>query len=147
MRPTQLDWLLAFLRQRPLDRLRLMKGLFLLWHRAQDNPPPGFFNFTPYIYGPCSFELYGTLDEAEGLGLLSRAPQTRINQARYFLTPRGSAYAADSWGKIPAEFRGPIENIVAEVDQQSFHALLTTVYAEAPEFATATIVTTARPTV
>ena len=31
---TRRDWILLFLQEKPLDRIRLMKALFLLWHRS-----------------------------------------------------------------------------------------------------------------
>ncbi|GAB4370656.1 MAG: hypothetical protein Kow00128_17880 [Deltaproteobacteria bacterium] len=40
------DWLLLLLRQRPLDRIRLMKALFLIWHRT-GRELPNYYEFNP----------------------------------------------------------------------------------------------------
>ena len=56
------DWILLALRKTPLDRIRLMKTLFLVWNRS-GRSIAGYFEFEPYLYGPCSLEMYSVLDD------------------------------------------------------------------------------------
>ncbi len=58
------EWLLLILREKPLDILRLMKGLFLIWNRS-GRQIDGFYKFVPYKYGPYSSELYTELKLAK----------------------------------------------------------------------------------
>ncbi|HDL09688.1 MAG TPA: hypothetical protein ENG39_00340, partial [Candidatus Omnitrophica bacterium] len=38
--------------------IQIMKGLFLIKERLN---PPNFYDFQPYLYGPCSFDVYRDL--------------------------------------------------------------------------------------
>lgn len=87
------EWILLLLRQKPLDRIRLMKALFLIWHRSGRNLKD-YYEFTPYMYGPCSFELYTELDALQREHLVSQAPHPVAKWAPYHLTPIGARTAS-----------------------------------------------------
>lgn len=137
------DWILAFLARGPLDRVRLVKGLFLLWHRSGRNLP-GYFDFVPYLYGPFSFEIYSTLAEAQNERLISQAPHPMPNWAPYHLTEKGAAAADGITGRLEAQTKELIDAIAAEVASAGFHDLLRRVYAEAPDFASESVVSIAK---
>jgi hypothetical protein len=128
------DWLLLFLRERPLDRIRLMKGLFLLWHRSGRNIE-GFFEFVPYMYGPCSFALYNAIEAAKRERLVTQAPHPVERWAPYFLTAQGAHSAACTADKVDPRLLQLIRSIAAEVASTGFYELLRRVYTEAPDFA------------
>jgi hypothetical protein len=86
------DWLLLLLLNKPLDRIRLMKALFLIWHRS-GRTLENYYEFTPYMYGPCSFDLYAELDAAQQEHLVSQAPHSVAQWAAYYLTPKGASRA------------------------------------------------------
>lgn len=134
-----LEWVLLFLREQALDRIQLMKALFLFWHR-NDRNVPGFFNFKPYMYGPCSFELYDVLEDAMEGRLVTQPPHQEERWAPYYLTDRGKAAAEAVAVGVPARFRRQVAGIVREVSAQNFKGLLNLVYAEAPDFATKSVV-------
>lgn len=138
-----MSWVLLFLREEALDRIQLMKALFLFWHRS-GRDVPGFFSFQPYLYGPCSFELYRTLDLAESLRLVSQPPEQPDRSAPYFLTASGKKKAEVVAEDTPPDVRKQVNEIVSEVSQLGFVELLRKVYAEAPDFAENSVVDRAR---
>jgi hypothetical protein len=63
-------WILATLMVQPLDRIHIMEALFLLQKRV--GGIPNFFQFEPFFYGPCSFEVYESLFALERNGFVVR---------------------------------------------------------------------------
>lgn len=111
-----------------------MKALFLVWRRSGGNVPD-FFHFEPYLYGPCSFELYRVLRELEEKGLIVQPPHPVQQWAKYYLTERGKAEAESVSRHIDPGILKKMEQAVDEVACLDFYALLKKVYKEAPEFA------------
>ena len=139
---TKTDWLLLFLDQAPLDRIRLMKCLFLYWHRS-GRGIEGFFKFVPYNYGPCSFELYRVLEEAQHDGFVTQAPHPPQNWARYFITERGKAHLSKAAHRIePGEIEA-VRRLVGDLAPLGFIDVLKRVYSEAPDFAVNSLVLSA----
>ncbi len=126
------SWVLLLLNKAPLDRIHLMKALFLLWHRS-GRKIEDFFAFEPYLYGPCSIEVYAVLDNLIKEGLVVQAPHTVERWARYYLTQRGKKEVESIL--IEGDRKELVEHIASEVSKLGFHELLRTVYTEAPEFA------------
>lgn len=131
---TKRDWLLLLLDEQPLDRVRLMKGLFLVWHRS-GRRIEGYYEFIPYRYGPCSFELYTELNAAGRDRMIAQAPHPISNWAPYFLTDRGREAARDARRKADSRSLRLIESAARDVASVGFFDLLRKVYAEAPDFA------------
>jgi hypothetical protein len=139
-RLTKQDWILLLLREKPMDRIRLMKALFLIWHRS-GRTLAGFYDFLPYMYGPCSFDLYRELENAQRLQLISQAPHPIDRWADYFLTLRGSRAAAAAVLKIDSKaWENIIRSVASEVTKVGFQELLRRVYEEAPDFAENSVV-------
>lgn len=132
------DWLLLLLHQKPLDRIRLMKALFLIWHRSGRHLED-YYEFTPYMYGPCSFDLYTELETLEQEHLVSQAPHPVAQWASYFLTPVGQSKAAAIQHVAGPQTVHLVRSIAEEVASLGFHALLRKVYSEAPDFASRTV--------
>jgi len=132
--PEKRDWILAALSVKPLDRLRLMKALFLLWLDA-DRQIPEYFEFTAYLYGPCSFELYGELEALEREDLLTQPPSAVPRWARYHLTPQGKRASAEAVERLPCELWAGLRGHVEFAAAAGFRELLLSVYRVAPEFA------------
>jgi hypothetical protein len=132
------DWLLLLLLNKPLDRIRLMKALFLIWHRS-GRTLENYYEFTPYMYGPCSFDLYAELDAAQQEHLVSQAPHSVAQWAAYYLTPKGASRAKAVQGIAPKEIVNLIQAVAEEVSSVGFHTLLRKVYAEAPDFASQSV--------
>jgi len=132
------DWILLLLQEKPLDRIRLMKALFLIWHRSGRNIAT-FYEFVPYMYGPCSFDLYRELNLAEKDQLISQAPHVISQWAPYFLTERGSKIVSNVGKKLDRKLLNLIRSVAVEVASVGFNELLRRVYAEAPDFASQSV--------
>ena len=131
---SKLDWILLALRTAPLDRIRLMKSLFLLWRRLGQDIPD-FFTFEPYLYGPCSFELYTALADLSLKNLVVQPPHPSRARAKYYLTERGRQVADEVAAEVEKDLLALLQRIVREVSELGFVDLLRRVYSEAPEFA------------
>ena len=130
---TKRDTLLVALDAAPLDRLRLMKTAFLAWDRA-GRPRSGPFHFEPYMYGPCAFDLYTTLNELLRERLVARAPSQVFNWADHYLTETGRREAAAAARRL-GDRAVKLRDIAVWASRQPFRALLKRVYTEAPDFA------------
>ena len=133
----QKAYILTALEKNPLDRVRLMKTMFLVWHRS-GRPSTGPFSFEPYLYGPCAFDLYSALDKMELEGLLIQAPHPINRWAPYHLTDAGKTFLK-SMKVIDAATKKVIREVADWAAGQSFHSLLDSVYREAPDFATRSV--------
>lgn len=128
------DWILLILKISPMDRIHIMKTLFLIWHRT-GRKLSDYFKFEPYLYGPCSFEVYKELRNLETEGLIIQPPHSIPEWINYYLTQKGRLEAEKIYNNASPEIRENIEKIVKEVSQLSFWELLHKVYKEAPDFA------------
>lgn len=135
---TKRQWLLLLLHHGPLDRIRLMKALFLIWHRTERSLK-GFFEFTPYLYGPFSLDVYRELEVLQREHLVSQTPHLPEHRAPYHLTSRGAREAAGIRASTDAEMASLVRTIAEEVASLGFDDLLRRVYSEAPDFATSTV--------
>lgn len=136
---TKRDILLVALEAAPLDRLRLMKTAFLVWHLG-GRPKTGPFDFEPYLYGPCAFDLYTTLNQLAAEGLVVRTPYPEPRWAPYHLTAAGRRQAAAASYGLGDRMAGRIMKIAGWAEKQSFRSLLDYVYKEAPDFAIRSVV-------
>lgn len=132
---TKQEWILIVLNQFPLDRLRLMKTLFLIWDILGRKRYPDFFEFVPYLYGPCSFEVYSALEELSNETYIIQSPHPIQQWASYSLSERGKKKAEDALKKIDASTLELLKAIIKEVSHLSFFDLLKKVYREAPDYA------------
>ena len=133
------DWVLLALRQAPLDRLRLMKTLFLIWIDSGRNIQ-NYFEFRPYLYGPCSFELYGLLEEMEDSRLIIQPPRPTWEWGKYYLTKTGVFRCNQATERAGDSRLGTVKSIVGFTAAAGFRELLDKVYAVAPEFAVKSVI-------
>ncbi|MEO0236254.1 MAG: hypothetical protein ABIM02_05975 [candidate division WOR-3 bacterium] len=128
------DWILLLLRESPLDRIHIMKALFLIWHRS-GRKLTNYFEFKPYLYGPCSFEVYSVLSNMEVERLIVQPPYPAPQWVEYYLTDKGKKEAEKVFNNTSDEIREIIKKITAEISNLNFFELLHKVYREAPDFA------------
>lgn len=133
------DWILLALKERPLDRLHLMKALFLTWHRS-GRDVRDYFRFEPYLYGPCSFETYRVLEDLSKEQLVTQQVQAVQQWARYYLTDKGKHAAVEAFKRADPNVLELLQKAVREVSALSFSKLLAKVYDEAPDFAVNSVV-------
>jgi hypothetical protein len=126
------DQLRIALEAAPLDRVRLMKTAFLVWDQ-RGRPDDGPFSFEPYLYGPCAFDLYSTIDQLKARGEIVQAPASRW--ALYRLTPKGYRIATAAAGRLSPDVVAALRRTAQWAAKQGFRPLLDYVYAKAPDFA------------
>ncbi|MBI4234199.1 MAG: hypothetical protein HY686_07155 [Chloroflexi bacterium] len=141
MRPR--DWLLLYMHlesphQDRLDPIRIMKGLFLF---AQEGglPSEETYQFVPYAYGPCSFDIYDDLRALQEEGLIEGQRPLGATWLRYHVTIRGNEKAATLLATAPPEKIKTLDSIKEQVMSKSFLGLLRFVYAKYPAFATSSV--------
>jgi len=134
MELTKKDWILLILREAPMDRIHIMKALFLIWHRKNRNLP-NYFEFVPYLYGPCSFEVYSMLENLQSTGFIVQPPHPVPQWVNYYLTAKGKKEAEEVSEKVSQQTLEIIKGVVKEISNLNFFELLQKVYKEAPDFA------------
>jgi len=131
---TKKDWILLVLKQASLDRIHIMKAAFLIWHRSGRNIPD-YFEFIPYLYGPCSFEVYSVLGDLQTDGFILQPPHPLPRWVNYHLTDKGKREAEQATKRTPHDTLRVIGQVCKEISHLGFFGLLQRVYAEAPDFA------------
>jgi hypothetical protein len=120
-----------------LDRIRLMKTLFMVWYRGE-NRENGPFYFEPYLYGPCSFEVYRELDKPQVKGLVVQAPDRIPQRSRYHLTVAGKREAERAAKQLGSKLSRELQETARWSAKLTFRELLAVVYSS-PEFATRSV--------
>ena len=127
------DWLLLLL-EKELDPIRIQKGMFLF--AEESGAPKGeTYDFQPYNWGPCSFEIYDDLDILHRDGLIERRPVSGKSWYRYQVTDAGRVLMP-SISRRNATASGYLREIKASIKKASFNDLLSNVYEKYPEYAT-----------
>lgn len=135
------DWILLALSVAPLDRLRLMKALFLTWQDV-GRSIPDYFEFQPYMYGPVSFELYSCLEDLQAAGMIVQPPSPFPRSARYYLTDTGQDVAREAQQEAPSSQFDALQRNVSFAARAGFAELLARTYEAAPDFAVNSVVST-----
>jgi hypothetical protein len=152
------DWLLTFLaatpagpgaplqtieQSRPLDPIRIMKGMFLFQNEdaaGAASPLVGApYDFEPYAYGPFTAAVYHDLNELRVLGYVKAEPVLDRTYARWSVTPAGLAQAAAKFGEIPPQRLERLRHAKRVVSSHGFASLLRYVYSRHPEYATESV--------
>jgi uncharacterized protein YwgA len=130
------DWLLLLFdgAEQPLDRVRIQKSMFLFAERSKA-PDSEKYAFTPYHYGPFSFDLYPDLDRLVGDGLLRQESDPRSSSPRYSLTSAGRQTAAHLQQDAPADRAALLRALRDWVTARPFGVLLDDLYRMYPRYA------------
>ena len=130
------DWLLLLFdgAQRPLDRVRIQKSLFLFAERSKA-PGGEKYAFVPYHYGPFSFDIYPDLDRLVAQGFLRLQLEAASTSPRYSLTGAGARAVEDLRRSAPPERLDVLRSLRDWVTERSFRTLLHDVYRLYPEYA------------
>jgi uncharacterized protein YwgA len=119
-----------------MSPIQIMKGIFLI---KQELEPPDFYEFVPYLYGPCSFEVYRDLDTLVEEGLIARIPSGR-GWFYYKITSLGREEAEHISKLIDENLARGILEIKKLIAGKSLLELLQYVYKKYPEYAGLSIV-------
>lgn len=135
MIPSQ-DYLLLFVNapggRYPLDRIRTMKGMFLLT-REKGLGLGALYEFKPYDWGPFSQDVYRDLDALLADGLIATEHDTRHRYETYRPTRLGEERAQRT--ELQPAVAKKIRELKAMTTSMSFLDLLERVYDQHPEYA------------
>ena len=130
------DWLLLLFdgAQRPLDRVRIQKSLFLFAERSKALGSEKY-DFVPYHYGPFSFDIYPDLDRLVEQGHLRLELEAASTSPRYALTGAGARAVEDLRRSAPPGRLVLLRSLREWVTERSFRTLLNDVYRLYPQYA------------
>jgi len=115
-----------------------MKGMFLFAQQAAHELGE-FYDFEPYHYGPCSFQIYRDLDALEADGLIRRKQPTGQLWSYTEPTSQGVEKASELARSASTNLLNLLVNQRSLVASLSFSALLRNVYRRYPTFASRSI--------
>ena len=131
------DYLLLFISltggRYGLDRIRLMKGMFLFAQSGIPGPEERY-EFVPYDWGPFSRDVYEDLEGLQATGLLLAMPEGS-RYAEYRATDVGLGQAKELQRTLPNDATHRLAEIKATVTSMSFLELLEYVYQRYSAFA------------
>jgi len=113
-----------------ISPIQIMKGLFLI---KQELKPEDFYEFEPYLYGPCSFEVYQDLEFLTEERLITTIP----SGGRWFyykITPLGKNKIKDISKTMDEKLAQGILEIKKLIAGKSVFELLQYVYSKYPEY-------------
>lgn len=130
------DWLLLLFdnADRPIDRVRIQKAMFLFAQRSKAASSEKY-NFQPYHYGPFSFEIYPDLEKLIAEGLVRGEQVPWLSTPVYSLTALGREQARGLKSQAPEDRTNLLYNMRRFVVQRNFNDLLRDIYALYPEYA------------
>jgi DNA-binding PadR family transcriptional regulator len=130
------DWLLLLFdgAERPLDRVRIQKSLFLFAERSKALGREKY-DFVPYHYGPFSFAIYPDLDRLVAEGLLRLEVESTSTSPRYSLTATGVSGVEELRRAAPQERLTLLHSLRDWVTERSFRNLLNDLYRLYPLYA------------
>jgi len=137
------DWLLIYLSlpsQSPLmDPIRIMKGLFLFKMELGDELKE-FYDFVPYLYGPCSFEIYSDLSKLQLDNFVDEISLPFSRWSYYRLSERGREVSEKLKNAANADLVLKLMDIKRRVMSLPFLSLLREIYKKYPEYARISVI-------
>lgn len=115
-----------------IDPIRIMKGMFLICKEIKEFG--NLYKFEPYLYGPCSFEIYSDLRELIAKGIVQEHTQEIHYWSLYSLTNLGEKNAKEIIQKIPEEYLKKISDIKQTITKLHFMELLRFIYSKYPDY-------------
>ncbi|MCC6019469.1 MAG: hypothetical protein LM601_10590 [Candidatus Verstraetearchaeota archaeon] len=119
-----------------ISPIQIMKGLFLI---KQELKLEDFYEFEPYLYGPCSFEVYRDLEFLTEEKLITKIPSGR-GWFYYKITPLGRSRVEEFSKTISEKLVQGILEIKKLIAGKSILELLRYIYSKYPEYAKNSII-------
>jgi len=123
----------SFENKKIIDPVRIMKGVFLICKEIEEFK--NSYMFEPYLYGPCSFEIYSDLRQLMAKGIVQEHAQEIHYWSLYSLTNTGEEIAQQIVRKISKELLTKISDIKQTITRLSFIDLLKFIYRKYPDYA------------
>jgi len=120
-----------------IDPIRIMKGIFIFSEEAPDEwiPRDARYQFKPYNYGPCSFQIYFDLDHLENCGYVTSVEVPTRSWSYYLLSTEGKELVPQLVREMNQSAIRYLERIRDFVSNLSFRLLLEVVYQRYPDYA------------
>jgi len=133
-------WILSllYLASKIKGTTRLMKYLFLMKKEYEiDNE----YNFIPYSYGPCSFEVYEDLEKLEKMGLIEidkKIYEPKIAGdwqivKEYKLTEKGKEFTEKIYNELDIITKTKLNELIERFGKYTLAGLLHYIYSKYPE--------------
>ena len=136
---TEHDWLLLVIGDE-IQPIQIQKAMFK-FAKESGVPSDQAYEFVPYNWGPCSFEIYDALGVLREEGLIDSVPSGR-GWNLYRLNQEGRARADTLRAELQKSDPRPLQaldTIRTWVTSRGFATLLRDVYAEYPKYTTASM--------
>jgi len=133
------DILLCFIASpdiKPVSPIQIMKGMFLI---KKELNVTDFYEFEPYLYGPCSFEVYRDLQQLVEENLVLSSPSIR-GWKYYIISSKGMETFKAISQIMDKDLLEGIIRIKKIIIKKSFIELLRYVYEKYPEYAVNSII-------
>ena len=132
----QYEWLLLAIGDGMLEPVQVQKLMFVFAQEEKSVPDTEAYEFVPYNWGPCSFEIYDDLEMLIDKELVERLMTVR-RWHKYKLTDAGKSRLKQLHKKADKHLMNRLAYWHEWVTSKSFRTLLTEVYREYPEYAIA----------
>lgn len=126
------DWLLIALGER-LEPIQVQKTLFKFAEESGAEESERY-DFEPYNWGPCSFDIYDDLAELREEGLVEFQPSGRGWNV-YHVTEKGTQAGLELRESVNSDLVSTMDDIREYVTSRSFSRLLKDVYSDYPSSA------------
>ena len=127
------DWLTLAIGERSVEPVQVQKIMFLFAKKA-DAPEDETYDFVPYNWGPCSFQIYDDLENLIDQEVVEPRPTAR-GWSRYGLTEHGLAVLEDLRNEANLAVLDRLDEVRSWVTSRSFRELLTEIYKDYPDYA------------
>lgn len=124
----------------PIDPIRIMKGLFLMKMEMSDKLSE-FYNFEPYLYGPCSFEVYEDIEKLISERTLDKVKLDSFHRWDYYRLTQMGEKRANEISKKLMDLQTKIKEIKKLVVNMEFMDLLRYIYTKYPDYAKLSVIT------
>jgi len=120
-----------------IDPIRIMKALFLFGQETPKDwlPTEARYDFIPYSYGPCAFEIYSDLDLLQAYGYIESTKVLGRSWNYYSLSEKGSELFVDLSKELDPRALNYLEAIRNFVSKLPFRKLLQSIYKHYPDYA------------
>jgi uncharacterized protein YwgA len=124
--------------EEPLDRVRIQKAMFL-FAEGSKAPADEKYRFTPYHYGPFSFDIYPDLDRLAAHGLIRVQLVSGAGSPSYVPTTAGRTRVAQLRRDVPAKRVEFLTHLREYVTSMDFGTLLQAIHRRFPHYATRSV--------
>jgi len=121
-----------------MSPIQIMKALFL-FKMELGLSDSEFYKFEPYLYGPCSFEVYSDLASLQSQGLAD-VELSLFGWKYYHLTNKGRNITKEVVKKMDKRMLDELHDVKNTVISKNFMELLRYIYTKYPEYAKNSII-------